>query len=219
MYPFLGPIFTRASTVGVRKSSTSNRFKHMSRFSHPWSRFFFGNHGFLGYKNFQTKPEKFPPDPPSVHLHDIHQKCGFFPKKPSDLDYFTSGYFPMLWLQSATIGYQVIMDVPQKSTPSDKRGPGAMAPADSEGEVVMAPSNTSWEDSAGVNSMFAFWGGGMAEKVLLKISRGLRMGYKFFLNIASTCARSFDVLKHRLVLVGHLANIYLLTLPFHGPPW
>ena len=103
MYPFLGPIFTRASTVGVRKSSTSNRFKHMSRFSHPWSRFFFGNHGFLGYKNFQTKPEKFPPDPPSVHLHDIHQKCGFFPKKPSDLDYFTSGYFPMLWLQSATI--------------------------------------------------------------------------------------------------------------------
>lgn len=70
----------------------------------------------------------------------------------------------MLWLQSATIGYQVIMDVPQKSTPSDKRGPGAMAPADSEGEVVMAPSNTSWEDSAGVNSMFAFWGGGWLKK-------------------------------------------------------
>ena len=65
-----------------------------------------------------------------------------------------------------------------------------MAPVDSEGEVVIAPSNTSWEDSAGVNSKFAFFGeGGWLKKFLrLKISRGLRMGYKlFFLNIASTC--------------------------------
>lgn len=154
----------------------------MSRFSHPWSRFFFGNHGFLGY--LCSDKIRYTMIYPPVNLHDIHQKCGLFPKKPWIFPHFNpfDGYNR---LQSATKSSWMSQ---KKSTPSDKRGCGAMAP-DSEGEVVMAPSNTScWEDSAGVNSKFAeFWGGGMAEKVLLKISRGLRMGYKFFLNIASTC--------------------------------